>query len=114
MAMPHYHAGMLRHSITIKSRGTLASDSGGGGTYPWDVTKATARAYIKPLSGREQLHAMQLESPVTHKIVMRYVSGITADMRVELGSRYFNIRAVINVEERNRWLEIMAEEGVAQ
>ncbi len=107
-----YHAGMLRHSITVEQRG-LTPDGGGGQDIAWS-TYLTARALVDPLSGGEQLHAHALKARVSHKIVARYRAGITADMRVKFGARYFNIRFVRNVEERNRWIEIYADEGVAQ
>ncbi len=111
MAMCKYHAGMLRHSITIEERGGTP-DAGGGMAVSWS-TYATAQANVKPLSGSEALRAHHLEGRVTHRIVLRYRSGVTTDMRVLYDGRYFNIRAAINVEERGRWLEIHAEEGVA-
>jgi SPP1 family predicted phage head-tail adaptor len=55
---------------------------------------------------------MQLQERVSHKITIRFRSGITAKMRIKFGTRMFNIRSVINIEERSRWIEIMADEGV--
>lgn len=84
---------------------------------PWAApTKFTrAKACIEPMSGRERLFAMQLEDTVTHKVTMKYQSGITAKMRVKKvsDSRFFNIRWIRNIEEANEWLEIFCEEGVA-
>lgn len=106
--------GSLRHRITIEA-GSHAEDSGGGLSNPWasPTTVAKVWAAIRPLSGIERLRAQQLEEPVTHKIVLRYRADIRADHRVNFKGRIFNIRSVINVEERNRWLELMCEEGVA-
>lgn len=104
----------LRHAIIIQEEN--ATDDGGGGlTNPWanPVEVARARSCIEPLRGFERLRAQQLESPVTHKITLRYRAGIKAQHRILFGTRVFNIRSVINIEERNRWLEIMADEGVA-
>ena len=104
----------LRHSIVIQAESTT-TDAGGGQSDPWasPTLVAATRACIEPLKGFEVLRAMQLEAKVTHKITMRYRSGITAKMRIKFGSRILNIRSVINVEERGRWLEILADEGVA-
>ena len=101
----------LRHSIAIEAF-TKTRQAGAGHTRAW-TTFATARACIEPLSGRERLHAMQLQDRVSHKITIRFRSGVTAKMRIKFGTRIFNIRAVINLEERSRWLEILAVEGVA-
>ena len=101
----------LRHSIKIETF-IRTRQAGGGGTRAWS-TFVSARACIEPMRGRELLHAMQLQDSVTHKITMRYRSGVIAKMRVKFGTRIFNIRAVINIDERNKWSELMCEEGVA-
>lgn len=104
----------LRHSITVQAPNPSV-DAGGGRSNPWasPTTVATIRACIEPLRGFERLRAMQLEAPVSHKITARWRSGITAKHRLKFGSRLFNIRSVINMDERSRWMEIMADEGVA-
>jgi len=76
----------------------------------WTCKAPKIRAAIWPLKGKEQLEGMKVELTVTHKIRMRYLSGVTADMRIEFGSRYFNVRSIINPDERNRMLDILAEE----
>jgi len=101
--------GSLRKRITVQAE-TQVPDGAGGYALGWgDVL--TAWAEIAPLSGREVFAAGHLEGHVTHKITMRYQSGITTDMRVSFNGRLFNIRAVMNVDESNRWLELVVEEG---
>jgi len=104
----------LRHRVVLEAEAPTP-DGGGGQGDPWAAATAVAnlRACITPLSGHERLHAQQLEAGVTHRILLRYRPGVTAKQRLRFGDRVFNIRAVIDVEERNRWLEILAEEGVA-
>ncbi len=104
----------MRHSIVIQSPNPT-TDAGGGRGDPWatPIVFATVRASIVPFGGREILHSMQLQDSVTHKVTMRYKAGVIAKMRIKFGTRIFNIRRVINVEERNRFYEILAEEGVA-
>lgn len=108
------YAGRLRHKITIQAPNPSV-DAGGGRADPWaSPTKiCDAQASIEPLRGYEQFRYMQLEDAVTHRIRMRYRSGILAKHRVVFGSRTFNIRSVINIQERNKVLELMCEEGVA-
>ncbi len=102
----------LRHSIALQEVAN-AVDAGGGHARTWSTT-ATVPAEIKPLSGREQLHAMQLEDAVTHRITIRYRSDVipTTKWRVLFGTRTFNIRSVLNVDERNKFLIMLADEGV--
>ena len=104
----------LRHVIVIEA-GNAATDAGGGQTDPWasPTVVASVRACITPLRGSEKLRAMQLEDSVTHKFTLRFRTGITAKHRIRFGTRLFNIRSVIDVDERSRWLEIMADEGLA-
>jgi len=107
-------SGKLRHKVSVQRLNRIDA---GGGSYnvEWE-TFASPYAWIKPLSGTESLFGMQLEDTITHDIIIRYKASrtITPENRIKFGSRLFNIRSVINVEERNRWLQIRAEEGVAQ
>jgi SPP1 family predicted phage head-tail adaptor len=106
--------GLLRHRIAIEA-GTRTPDAGGGTSNPWaaPTTVAEVWAAIQPLQGDERLRAQQLQSRVTHKIVLRYRPDIRTSHRVNFNGRIFNIRSVINLDERSRWLELMCEEGVA-
>jgi SPP1 family predicted phage head-tail adaptor len=106
--------GKLRHRITIQEE-SRAADSGGGYTNTWTnlATDPTVWAAIEPLRGREFLQARQLHDAVTHRVTIRHRSDVTAGMRLLRGSRAFNIRSVIDKDERGRWLELMCEEGVA-
>ena len=100
----------LRHEITIEKL-TKTRVAGGGHTKVW-ATFVSARACIKPLSGRERLHAMHIQDSLTHRITIRYRPGVTPAMRIKFGTRIFNIKAVINLDERKLWIEIHALEGV--
>ncbi len=109
------NAGTLRHRLVLQAR-TPSADGGGGDLGdPWasPVTVATLWGNLQPLNGDERLRAMKLESHVTHRIAVRYRAGVTTDMRIVFGARTFNIRAVIDVGERRRRLELLCEEGVA-
>lgn len=88
---------------------TQVSDGQGGFTESWS-TVATVWAYIKPLKEYERMQAMQLESPRSHKITIRYRSGITADQRIVWSGRTFHIKGVINPDEANNFLELTCME----
>ena len=104
--------GKLRHVIALQEV-TNTVDAGGGQGRTW-ATTAIVWAEVKPASGREQLHAMQLQDSVTHRITIRYCSDVkpTSKWRILFDGRHFNIRSVLNVDERNKFLVIMADEGV--
>ena len=100
----------MRHSIDIESA-AATENSLGEDVETWS-TFATARAQIIPINGKEYFSANQEQSSVTHKITMRYLAGVNTKMRVNYGGRIFNIEAVINFQERNREIQIMAVEDV--
>ena len=104
--------GTFRHTIIIE-RMTKTPDGSGGNTVVWNTHK-TLRSKISPISGRERVYAQRLEANVTHRILLRYVSDILPADRINYNGRYFQIRALLNLEEASRYLEISAEEGVAQ
>jgi SPP1 family predicted phage head-tail adaptor len=105
------HSGELRKRATLQTE-TQTPDGAGGYALAWaDV--ATVWVEIQPLSGSEVLAAGHLEGHVTHKVTLRYISGMTTDMRLLYGGRVFNVRSVMNVDERNRWTELLVEEGAA-
>ncbi len=119
MARPRLRIGELRHRLSIQAE-RATSDGGGGMSDPWTdpVTVATVWGKVEPLSigqgaGGERLHAAQIQDRLSHRIVIRHRTGITAAMRVMFGARAFNIRAVIDVDERGRFLELLCDEGVA-
>lgn len=72
-----------------------------------------ARAGIYPLSGKEFYAAETVSSEVTHKINMRYKSGITSDMRIKFGERIFElISPPINFQEKNIELQLLCKESM--
>ena len=104
-------AGQLRHTVSIQEQ-TDTSDGMGGFTTSWaDILGMDAvKAAIWPLSAKESLDSLKLELQVTHKIRIRYRSGITAKNRILFGTRTFNIISLINNDERNISLDILATE----
>ena len=104
-------SGQLRKRITLQAE-TTATDNAGGYALVWtDIMSAWAE--ISPSNGNKYFVAGHLESHITHHVTMRYQSGITTNMRMIYNSRIFNIRAVLNTDESNRWLELLVEEGSA-
>lgn len=100
--------GKLRHRITIQQL-TQTPDGAGGYTKSW-VPFATVWASVEPISGKEYFEAQQTQSAVTHKIRIRYHTGITPVMRIDFKGRIFGIESVINWEERNRDMMLMCTE----
>ena len=104
----------LRHVVELQAE-SATGDGGGGQTDPWasPVIVATVRARVEPMRGAERQHAMQIEAALTHRVTIRHRADVTAKMRLKLDNRFLNIRAVIDVREQGRFLNLMCEEGVA-
>lgn len=105
------NSGNLRKRITLQSE-TSTADNAGGYTLGW-TNVITVWGKIQPVSGQKVFTDGHLEGHVTHRVTLRYQSGITTDMRMTYNGRVFNIRAVLNTDESNRWLELLVEEGSA-
>ena len=103
-------AGTLRNTIIIEAN-TPTKNGFGEDVDSWG-TFATVRAQIVPINGKEYFSAGQEQASVSHKIKLRYLAGITQAMRINYEGRYFDIQAIINFQERNIDLEIMAVERV--
>jgi SPP1 family predicted phage head-tail adaptor len=101
-------AGRLRHRITIEEK-AQAPDGVGGFSETWQ-TFATVWAEVKPLRARERFFAEKIESSITHLVKLRFRFGIDPEMRIMHGGRTLKILGIVNVEERNQWLELSCEE----
>jgi len=104
-------AGRLRklatYQIPQRSRNPVTNEQ----QETW-IDMAEYRVSIEPLRAAEILKAKSVQENVTHRINMRYTTGITADGRFTYDSRIFDIVGVINIEERNIELQILANEIV--
>jgi SPP1 family predicted phage head-tail adaptor len=72
----------------------------------------TVWAKVGPLKGREYIEARKVQPELTYLFETRYIEGITPDMTIKFKGRAFNIQSILNVDERNRFLEIYAVEKV--
>lgn len=106
-------AGNLRHRVDIQVQ-TETPDGLGGSTLSWDSVSGmgSVPAAIWPTSAKERLDGMKLEQVITHKIRIRYQSGITSKNRILFGARVFNIVSILNFEERNKVLDMLCTEDL--
>ncbi len=102
-------AGTLRNRVVIQKKDDAASRINGETT--WN-DYATAWARIEPVTGRQtsDSNMMKTDSEVTHRITIRFLRGLTPDMRISFDGRIFKIEVILNIDERNRELEIQAIE----
>ena len=102
-------AGLLRHRLILQKRNEATRDAYGDVTTSWETTE-TRWGSVQPLRGRELLEANKQDGRLTHKIITRYITTITPDMRFIFGSRTFNITSAVRVNERDIMMEIYAQE----
>lgn len=110
----------MRYNIQLQSK-SLTSDDGGGGSSSWTKV-ADVSASIMPSSSKESVFGRdnQMREVTSHTITIRYRTGVTSKQRfyyVERRNgasvtRIFNIKGVLNVDNRGKFLEISCEEGV--
>jgi SPP1 family predicted phage head-tail adaptor len=103
-----YLPSQLDKRIVIETLTLTANDSGGQ-SEAW-TTHTTVWASLKPKLVKEINFAQRIEPRIDHEIIIRYLSTLTAKMRINFGSRYFEIKAIVNVEENNQWMQILATE----
>lgn len=103
-------AGSLRNLVTVQQRNDT-QDTAGEMIPNWGTFK-TVRCAVIPLQGRELETAQQIMAEVSHRIDARWTAGITPDMRILWNGRYFDIGAVMNVNELSREMQIFCTERV--
>lgn len=86
----------------LVERQVLVADNYGGQTNTW-TTVGTYYAWVRPLSTYESVINQQLRGSTTHKIIIRYVSGLanvktTSSYRLTLDSRVHNIVGIKNLD----------------
>lgn len=105
--------GRLRHRIEIQAA-TKTPDRAGGSTERWEtIEDGNVWARVEPLEGRERFDMLKLESVLTHRVTVRYRTGVNAAMRVKFGARTLSVRAVVNPDERNERLDLLCQEIAA-
>jgi len=112
------YIGDLRYSISLQTR-ARTTDSGGGFTSAFNTTR-TLFAKIVPRSGDATFEAGKIDHTITHDIYTRYYTNINfksngGQMRISWSdsgvTRTFNIKSVIDVGERDRFLIFRCTEG---
>ncbi len=102
-------AGKYRHYITFQHEVTTGTDDYGHPIVEWQAYKSMY-AEIKPIKGTEYWQSQQVNAEVTHRVTTRYTDGITSEMRIKFGSRYFEIEPPLNLDERNKELVMLCKE----
>lgn len=100
--------GLMRRVVTIRTNAQTPDGMGGYTETPTDVANIPAR--VEPLEGRELMEAMQTGMQRPHRFTLRYRTGMTGAKTIIYDSRTFDIKSVMDPEEKHRELHILADE----
>jgi SPP1 family predicted phage head-tail adaptor len=109
-------SGSLTRPVDVQTRSTTR-DSFGGQVSNWTTVKRVY-AEVEALTGNERIAAQSVASEVSHRFTVRYDSTLWADpktaatYRLVYRGRFFNIDAMLNVDESDRTVELLASEGL--
>jgi SPP1 family predicted phage head-tail adaptor len=109
-AQKSIRVGDLQRQVTIQTR-TATQDTFGQQSVAWTDMVATWAA-IEPLSGRELLAAEAVAAEVTHQVVIRYRTGISAANRIVYQGRIFDVHSVIDENMNHRKIVLLCSEGL--
>jgi SPP1 family predicted phage head-tail adaptor len=106
MAIARIRAGQLDQVIDILAP-TLVQDSFGGTVIEqYTVVVSRERAFIESLTGRELYQAQQAVDQVTHRITIRWRSGIRENYNVRWRGdggaeydRFFQVQNILNPDQ---------------
>jgi SPP1 family predicted phage head-tail adaptor len=98
----------MSHRITLETV-TQSPDGQGGFNESWDAF-TSVWASIEPVKAYEKFQAAQMQTPISHKIIIRYLEGLTNNHRINFGGRILEIKEILNVDESNSFMKITALE----
>ena len=100
-------AGRLRERVTVQ-QAAESRNALGETVLSWS-TYAERWASVEGVSAREALAAGQQDVTITHRVRMRYVSGMTQNMRIAWRSRTLNIVSLLEYGNRTEHVAICEE-----
>ena len=108
-------AGGLRRQIIIEQT-TETRDTDGAVINTWSTFATIWAEFVVSKGtvsiGDETVAGGRPVAEANQQLRIRYLSGLTPKMRVKFGSRYFNIKSISNVAERNREMLLFVTEAV--
>lgn len=98
----------LKHKITFQNL-TIDTNENGFEEEVWQ-DYLTVWAAVTNLIGREYFAAAAVQAEKTVKFTIRYLQGITDDMRILFEDKQYNITFIDNIKYKNKYIEIKALE----
>jgi len=99
--------GRMRERVTVQ-QATERRNSLGETTLEW-ATYASRWASVQGVSSREALELGQVDVSVTHRVRMRYVDGMTHNMRLLWRGRLLEIVSLLEYDNRSEHVAICEE-----
>jgi SPP1 family predicted phage head-tail adaptor len=93
-------AGQLRERVTVL-QGRESRSRMDEVVMVYDTTFATVWASVQGVSAREYLQAGQQQVEISHKVKMRYLTGLSAQMRLSWRGRTLQIISILEHENRS-------------
>ena len=108
--MKPLNAGELRDYIRLQKPTYTTDDAGAVMPTTW-TTQASVWAKVEPLSDSMSAQAAQAFGSISHRVTIRYYSGITSGWRMLYGSRVLDVVGPPrDVEERHVYMELRCNE----
>ena len=106
--------GRLRHRLVLQ-RPVTTRDAATNEKITVGTTVKTVWGGSEPIRGKEKVSAQELDAAYDVRLPMRYsseISAIDATWRATSGGKFYAFQSVINLDERNHEIEVLASEGV--
>ena len=100
--------GQLRERVTVEQPTRTTTDLGES-QLSWS-TYATRWASVEGVSSREALQFGQQQVEITHKVRLRYLDGLTSQMRLQWRSRTLDVVSVLEYGNRSEHVLICQEQ----
>lgn len=107
---PKLHSGQFRHKITFQKEIVTIDEYG---IHRKELVEfATVWAAIKTVKGSEYYYAAQTGHENTYRFIVRYRSDLHPSMKIKYKDRSFDIESLLNDDEANKTITIIAKERV--
>lgn len=103
--------GLLNQTVTIKSVGYTTDTMGGAGTPTWTAIHSNVKCRFNPIQGRDTIFLYDKKTVwASHYVYLEYLSDIKEGDRLYLGTRVFEIKMIVDWDEKNDKMKLSAVE----
>ncbi len=107
-------AGQLRQRINVERKYIVGTGDRGQPLFAWQAWQSSLPAMVEELSGRKLELARQLVATATHRVTIRYLSGLDVHDRISLNGRVFNLGAILDRDLLHFSQELLCTEELAK